>query len=152
MLPVISWTPICYASSAAFDAVVLLLTLVKLCKNFSKTKAKLWQQLYRDNLVYFILTAVTNITVLSIQALGPSHDMLKPMATPFSILMAVTMGSRVFLNLKPFEQKLQEQTAGKVPGIQPVRRSIHETNGNRASPGVGEFTGRSNRLQQGYVI
>lgn len=151
MLPIISWARISYASSVAFDTVVLLLTLAKLHRTFSRTKAKIWQKIYRDNLIYFTLTAVTNITVLSIQALGPNHNVLKPMAMPFSILMTVTMASRVFFNLKLFEQKLQEQAAGKVLGNQLVK-SIHETYGNRLCPGEGEIKGTSNRLHQGYVI
>ncbi|RDB19402.1 hypothetical protein Hypma_013481 [Hypsizygus marmoreus] len=112
MLPIVTWAPISYASSVAFDTVVLVLTLARLHGNLATTKSKVGKQIYRDNLVYFLLTAVTNITVLSIQALGPSHDLIKPTAVPFSTLMTVTMGSRVFLNLKLFDQRQQKAEAG----------------------------------------
>ncbi|KAG6811267.1 hypothetical protein H0H92_008260 [Tricholoma furcatifolium] len=110
MHPIVSWAPISYGSSVAFDTVVLVFTLAKLHGNLATTKSKVGKQIYRDNLVYFLLTAVTNITVLSIQALGPAFDMIKPTAVPFSTLMTVTMGSRVFLNLKLFDQRQQNAT------------------------------------------
>jgi len=112
MLPIVSWAPISYASSVAFDTVVLVFTLAKLHGNLATTKSRVGRQIYRDNLVYFLLTAVTNITVLTIQALGPKFDMIKPTAVPFSTLMTVTMGSRVFLNLKLFDQRQQNAAAG----------------------------------------
>ncbi|KAG5643502.1 hypothetical protein DXG03_000743 [Asterophora parasitica] len=114
MLPIVSWAPISYASSVAFDTVVLVLTLAKLHGNLATTKSRVGKQIYRDNLVYFLLTAVTNITVLTIQGLGPQHDMIKPTAVPFSTLMTVTMGSRVFLNLKLFDQR-QQNAAASIP-------------------------------------
>jgi hypothetical protein len=102
MLPIVSWASISYASSVAFDS----LTLAKLHGNLAATtKSKIGKQIFRDNLIYFTLTTVTNVTVLSIQALGPKYDMIKPAAVPFSTLMTVTMGSRVFLNLKLFDQR-----------------------------------------------
>ncbi|THH01469.1 hypothetical protein EW026_g1239 [Hermanssonia centrifuga] len=85
MDPIISWAPISYASSVAFDTVILVLTLAK------------------DNLRYFMLATATNIAVLSIQALGAEHDMIKPAAVPFSTVMTVAMGSRVYLNLKLYD-------------------------------------------------
>lgn len=112
MLPVVSWAPISYASSVAFDSVVLILTLAKLHGNLKTTKSRIGKQIYKDNLLYFILTTVTNITVLSIQGLGSSYDMIKPTAIPFSTLMTVTMGTRVFLNLRLFDQRRQLAAAG----------------------------------------
>jgi len=112
MLPIVSWAPISYASSVLFDSVVLILTLAKLHGNFTTTKSQVGRQIYRDNLLYFVLTAATNITVLSIQALGPAHDMIKPTAVPFSTLMTVTMGSRVFLNLRLLGQKQKPSSVG----------------------------------------
>ncbi|KAG5636305.1 hypothetical protein H0H81_008476 [Sphagnurus paluster] len=114
MRPIVSWAPISYASSVAFDTVVLLLTLAKLHGNLATTKSRVGKQIYRDNLVYFLLTAVTNITVLSIQALGAEYDQIKPTAVPFSTLMTVTMGTRVFLNLKLFDKR-QERAAAGIP-------------------------------------
>ncbi|KAG6856820.1 hypothetical protein H0H87_000292 [Tephrocybe sp. NHM501043] len=112
MLPIVSWAPISYASSVAFDTTVLVFTLAKLHGNLKTTKSKVGKQIYTDNLIYFLLTAITNITVLTIQALPPSFNMIKPTAVPFSTLMTVTMGSRVFLNLKLFDQRQQSAAAG----------------------------------------
>ncbi|KAF8079202.1 hypothetical protein FPV67DRAFT_1403224 [Lyophyllum atratum] len=128
MLPIVSWAPISYASSVAFDTVVLVLTLAKLHGNLAATGSRVGKQIYRDNLVYFLLTAVTNITVLTIQALGPRFDMIKPTAVPFSTLMTVTMGSRVFLNLKLFDQRQQ----GAASGI-PLSISSHGSSGQNQS-------------------
>jgi hypothetical protein len=125
MLPIVSWAPISYASSVVFDTVVLLFTLAKLHGNISTTKSRVGKQIYRDNLIYFALTAVTNITVLTIQALGPEHDMIKPTAVPFSTLITVTMGSRVFLNLKLFDQRQQREAAGI-----PLSISSHSSSSN----------------------
>ncbi|KAG6853540.1 hypothetical protein C0991_003397 [Blastosporella zonata] len=112
MLPIVSWAPISYASSVAFDTTVLVFTLAKLHGNLATTKSKVGKQIYTDNLIYFLLTAVTNITVLTIQALPESFSMLKPTAVPFSTLMTVTMGTRVFLNLKLFDQRQRNAAAG----------------------------------------
>ncbi|GLB43620.1 hypothetical protein LshimejAT787_1401320 [Lyophyllum shimeji] len=128
MLPIVQWAPISYASSVAFDTVVLIFTLAKLHGNLATTKSKVGRQIYRDNLVYFLLTAVTNITVLTIQALGPSFDMIKPTAVPFSTLMTVTMGSRVFLNLKLFDKRQQSAAAGI-----PLSTSSHGSSGHNHS-------------------
>jgi hypothetical protein len=132
MLPIVSWAPISYASSVVFDTVVLIFTLAKLHGNLSTTKSRVGKQIYRDNLIYFILTAVTNITVLSIQALGPEHDMIKPTAVPFSTLITVTMGSRVFLNLKLFDNRQKYEVTGL--GI-PLSISSHSSSGNRMITG-----------------
>lgn len=114
-LPIVAWAPISYSSSVAFDTIVLIFTLFKLHGNLATTKSKVGKQIYRDNLGYFLLTTVTNITVLSIQALGPQHALLKPTAVPFSTLMTVTMGSRVFLNLKLFDKKQRRDDANVLP-------------------------------------
>lgn len=112
MLPIVSWAPISYASSVAFDTVILLLTLAKLHGNLITAKSQVGKQIYRDNLTYFALTTVTNITVLTIQALPSSFDMIKPTAVPFSTLMTVTMGTRVFLNLKLFDRRREHAAQG----------------------------------------
>ncbi|KZT21266.1 hypothetical protein NEOLEDRAFT_767695 [Neolentinus lepideus HHB14362 ss-1] len=109
--PIISWAPISYGSSVAFDAVILCLTLVKL--NGEKTvRSKVGKLIYQDSLLYFSLTTVTNVTILAIQALGSAHDMLKPTAVPFSTVMVTCMGTRVFLNLKLFHQRQLRAMAG----------------------------------------
>ncbi|KAF9446749.1 hypothetical protein P691DRAFT_776625 [Macrolepiota fuliginosa MF-IS2] len=113
--PVVHWAPISYASSVAFDSCVLVLTLVKFHGNISAAKSNVGRQVYRDNLLYFVLMTVANVTVLSIQALrNPSFDQIKPVAVPFSTLMTVTMGTRVFLNLRLFNQR-QHNLSNSLP-------------------------------------
>ena len=62
--------------------------------------------------MYFTITTATNITVLSIQSLGDGSAMIKPTAVPYSTLMIVTMGSRVYLNLKLLVQRGQREAEG----------------------------------------
>ena len=110
----------------AFDSVVLVLTVVGLHGTPPLTQSRTGKQIYRDALVYFSLTAVTNITVLSIEALGPRYDMIKPAAIPFSTVMTVTMGTRVFLNLKLLDQRQQlaiDSEAGQLVFTPPITDS-----------------------------
>ena len=108
---IVSWAPISFASSVAFDTVILFLTILKLKSNRANT-SHLGYLIYRDSLLYFLFTAVTNIIVLSIQSTGPSMDLIKPNAVPFSTLVTATMGSRVFLNLKLFHQRQARANQG----------------------------------------
>ena len=101
MLPIITWAPICYASSVVFDIVILIFSLTKLKAHTSGVGFVV----YRDSLMYFFATAITNIAVLTVQALGSKYNLIKPAAVPFSTLMVTTMASRVFLNLKLFNQR-----------------------------------------------
>lgn len=126
MQPVVSWAPISYASSVAFDSVVLGLTLAKLRPNITMAKSAVGRQIFRDTLMYFILTAATNIAVLSIQSLDSSHSMIKPTAIPFSTLMTVTMGSRVYLNLKLLDHRRQREQMG-IPLTMPLSSSSQES-------------------------
>jgi hypothetical protein len=80
--------------------------------------SRLGYLIYRDSLLYFTFTTVTNIVVFAIQSLGSSHSLLKPNAVPFSTLVTVTMGSRVFLNLKLFHQREAQLNQGLPFGSQ----------------------------------
>ena len=111
MRAIVSWAPISYASSVFFDTTILVLTLLKL-RPALMAKSYVSRQIFRDTLLYFALTTVTNIVVLSIQSLGATHALLKPTAVPFSTVMTVTMGSRVYLNLKLLEQRRQAELDG----------------------------------------
>lgn len=105
MQPIVSWAPISYASSVGFDIIVLLLTLFKLNPRTNVTHSAIARQISTDNVAYFLLTTVTNIAVLSIQALGEDHALIKPTAVPFSTVVTVAMAQRVYLNLKLFHQR-----------------------------------------------
>ncbi|THH29966.1 hypothetical protein EUX98_g4228 [Antrodiella citrinella] len=117
--PIVSWAPISYASSVAFDTVILIFTLAKIHTSLMMVKSDVGRQIYRDNVMYFLLTAVTNIVVLSIQSLGESHSMIKPTAVPFSTIMTVTMGSRVYLNLKLLDKRREREVEG-IPLTSPM--------------------------------
>ncbi|KAH8079795.1 hypothetical protein BXZ70DRAFT_960558 [Cristinia sonorae] len=112
MQPIVSWAPISYASSVAFDTIVLLLTLAKVHTNLTMVKSAVGRQIYKDNVMYFLITAITNIVVLSIQSLDATHDLIKPTAVPFSTIMTVTMGSRVYLNLKQLDKRREREAEG----------------------------------------
>jgi hypothetical protein len=86
-----------------FDVVVVTLSLSKLK---SHSTSGISYVIYRDSMMYFFATTITNIVVLAIEAIQrPDFDLIKPMAVPFSTLMIVTMASRVFLNLKLYNQR-----------------------------------------------
>ena len=103
MLP-IAFAPLSCSSSVAFYAVILLLTISKL-STYRAEHSDIDFLIYRDCVGYFTITLVTNIPILVIQAMGPAYDLIKPAAIPFSILIMVTMGSRVFLNLNLFNAR-----------------------------------------------
>lgn len=115
MQPIVSWSPISFASSVAFDTVILLLTLAKMHTNLSTTSSPVGRQIYQDNLMYFIISTVTNVVVLVIQSLGAEHTVIKPTAVPFSTLMTVTMGSRVYLNLKLIHTRGHQRADYPIP-------------------------------------
>ncbi|KAI0324081.1 hypothetical protein GY45DRAFT_466937 [Cubamyces sp. BRFM 1775] len=112
MRPIASWAPLSFGSSVLFDTTILILTLARLPRNLTQ-RSSVGSQIFRDTLMYFLLTTTTNIVVLSIQALGDAHAMLKPVVVPFSTVMTVTMGSRVYLNLKLFHAKGQGSGGGE---------------------------------------
>ncbi|KAI0659132.1 hypothetical protein C8Q70DRAFT_152264 [Cubamyces menziesii] len=144
MHPITSWAPLSFGSSVLFDATVLVLTLARLPRDLAQ-KSHVGSQIFRDTLVYFTLTATTNIVVLSIQALGDAHAMLKPTVVPFSTVMIVTMGSRVYLNLKLLHQKRQDSAA---VGGERIPLSIASSDRNK-SISSGESTIRTVK-QRGY--
>ena len=116
--PIVPWAPISFSSSVLFDTTILFLTLAKVRSNLSNSDVG--QVIFRDTLMYFVITAVTNVVVLSIQALGGTHAMIKPAAVPFSTVMTVTMGSRVYLNLKIFERRRQMGQADADRSMEPL--------------------------------
>ncbi|KAH8119477.1 hypothetical protein DFH11DRAFT_448323 [Phellopilus nigrolimitatus] len=104
LFPVVPWAPLNLAASVAFDTLVLVLSLTKLSGTLAAS-SRVGRQIYQGNLMYFVIVTVTNIIVLIFQALGQSGTFLKPLALPFNTLMTVTMGSRVYLNLKLMDRK-----------------------------------------------
>jgi len=113
LVPVVSWAGISYASSVAFDAVILILTVAKV-NLYRSAQSKVGYIIYRDSLLYFLLTAATNITVLIIEASQSEYNSIKPAALPFATLITVAMSSRVYLNLKLFNQR-QEKVGQGLP-------------------------------------
>ncbi|KAH8079793.1 hypothetical protein BXZ70DRAFT_901614 [Cristinia sonorae] len=137
MQPIVSWAPISYASSVAFDTTILLLTLAKVHTNLMMVKSAVGRQIYKDNVMYFLITAVTNVVVLSIQSLGSKHALLKPTAVPFSTIMTVTMGSRVYLNLKQLDKRRQREAEGVPLSTGPIVTG----SGSQGSEYVGSRNG-----------
>jgi hypothetical protein len=75
----------------AFDTVVLILTIIKIK---GANLSGLAGQIFRDNILYFTLVTITNITVLAIQSLGSSNTVAKPVSLPYPTLITSAMGSR----------------------------------------------------------
>ncbi|KAF7346968.1 hypothetical protein MVEN_01449600 [Mycena venus] len=140
MQPIVSWAPISYASSVGFDVIVLLLTVAKLKANTGNFgRSEISKQIYRDNLIYFLVTAATNITVLTIQGLDDSFALVKPTAVPFSTVITVTMAQRVYLNLKLFHQRQQRTEAGLPPSMPSQQSaSVMSTGGYPPKPIAGQ--------------
>jgi hypothetical protein len=101
--PIPDWSPLSYASSVAFDSLILILGLAKLRQNTTTSRAT--SQLYKDNIRYFIMATTGNLTVLIIQALPQSLNFVKSNAIPYATLMVYAMGSRVFLNLRLINER-----------------------------------------------
>lgn len=97
----------------AFNSCVLLFTLSKFHDNLIKPKTSFEKQVYKDNLLYLILLTTTDVIVLVIQGLKHQNsDQIRPAAAPFSTLMTVTMGTRVFLNLRQFNRPQEQEFVG----------------------------------------
>ena len=103
---------ISFASSVVFDSVVLGLTLAKLKPNMTVRQSNVARRIFRDTLLYFLITTVTNIVVLSIESLKNQKTLIKGATIPFSTLMTITMGSRVYLNLKLLEHRRRKELEG----------------------------------------
>ncbi|EIN08713.1 hypothetical protein PUNSTDRAFT_133899 [Punctularia strigosozonata HHB-11173 SS5] len=111
LVDLVPWAPISYASSVVYDVVIFIMTLAKLKSPTLKDSA-ISRQIYRDSLLYMATTAAMNITVVSIQALPDSFELLKPTVVPFSTVITATMSQRVYLNLK---QARKDQTSSIDP-------------------------------------
>jgi len=104
----VSWAPLNYASSFAFDTFILILTIWKLPDN-RQTRSPVGYIIFRDSLLYFFVTAATNLVALAIQSMGSEFEPIKPAVIPFSTLITTTMGCRLFLNLKLYHQREAER-------------------------------------------
>jgi hypothetical protein len=104
ILPIVSWAPISYASSFAFNTLILLLTIWKI-PDHRHAQSPISYLIFRDSLLYFFFTTIVGLVVLSIQSLGPDMADIKPTAIPFAAMATTTMGSRLFLNLKLLYQR-----------------------------------------------
>src|ERR1700734_1693291 len=112
ILPLVSWAPLFYAASFAFNSVILILTIWKLCYH-RHIRSPVGSIILRDSLLYFFFTTTMILVVLSIQSLGRVMDYMKPTAVPFATLMTTTMGCRLFLNLKLFSKRTESGLIGK---------------------------------------
>lgn len=109
-----------------FDAIILALTLAKLKAN---STTGVGYVVYRDSVVYFVAASITNTVVLAIEALPSRYEILKPAVVPFSTIITVTMGARVFLNLKLLHQRQARAQQGL-----PVTGSSSFNTTNKATP------------------
>lgn len=109
MIHQVKWAPFSYATSFAFDLLILSLTIVKLPGRFASSSVC---QIYRDSILYIVFITVSDLTALTIQTIpGDDFESIKPMVHPFWVLISTTMGSRLFFNLKLFKQQEEELPA-----------------------------------------
>jgi hypothetical protein len=87
-----------YASSLFFDVAVLIFSALKLKE--VKKQSIVARQAHGDSLAYFVLATTANATILAIQSLPESFQMIKPAAVGFATLINTAVAQRVFLNLK----------------------------------------------------
>lgn len=99
-----STSSLSYASSVAFDLVIVTLTLTRIPRPLPfKSSGAIANTLYGDSLLYFITATIVNITVLTIESLKSdslSNQLLKPLFIPLSTACTAILASRVFLNLR----------------------------------------------------
>jgi len=98
-----AWAPISYASSVLFDTVILVLTVIAIHQE--QKQSRLAQTFVMDNLCYFVVVTITNVVVLGIQSLTRKYQLEKSASIPWPTVVTVAMGSRVYLNLKLFENR-----------------------------------------------
>lgn len=104
----VKWAPLSFASSFAFDILILILTVWKLPDNRHE-RSPVGYIIFRDSLLYIFFTAATNLVVLSIESMGEPDGPINAAALPFSTLITTTMGCRLFLNLKLYHQREAER-------------------------------------------
>ncbi|KAJ6610658.1 hypothetical protein B0H10DRAFT_1811258, partial [Mycena sp. CBHHK59/15] len=97
ILPTVTWAPLGYASSTVFFITILVLTLLKMQYHHPRDSYAAYV-LYRDNLAYLLATTLTIASMLIIQSLSPPSNPLTLSIEPFSTVIMVAMGVRVFRN------------------------------------------------------
>jgi hypothetical protein len=115
LLPLVPWAPLSYATCFVYNAVILMLTIRKIPL---QTKSPVGYLLFRDSLVYFVCTTITNLVVLAIQSFSANLNLnqMKPTATPFATLITTAVGCRLFLNLKMLNQGKEAMTPSATIG------------------------------------
>lgn len=113
--PMVSWAPICFAMSVAFDSIMLILVIAKLPSRLSQ-KSRIAHIFYRDSLLYFLATTTTNIIIMAIVAQGDSFSYIKAVSIPWNTVITYAMGTRTYLHLKMSkEQEMTPSVARLLP-------------------------------------
>ena len=98
------WLSMSFISSLIFDGVILTATIVKLRGTMSPSSS-LGFLIYRDALLYFVVTAVANLVLVIINLVPSAPLPLKGSVLPFTTVFTVSMGTRTFLNLRLFKRR-----------------------------------------------
>lgn len=109
--PGVPWAPISYSSSVTFDVAVLVLVFLKLIVRRAQ-QSDFEYRTHSRVLAFLLITTITTITVLMIQALGSDFDLAKRSSAPFVIIITVAMGSRVFVDLRLFVEHRERTNHG----------------------------------------
>ncbi|KAF8063157.1 hypothetical protein FPV67DRAFT_231035 [Lyophyllum atratum] len=99
LLPFVAWSSLGYAASCLFNAVILVLMVLKFTEQRDQ-QSKIVYMAYRDSLSHVAISTAASVTFLIIQLLGPDYQLAKQVVLPFSTMVTATMGARVFLTLR----------------------------------------------------
>ncbi|KAF9481502.1 hypothetical protein BDN70DRAFT_930858 [Pholiota conissans] len=95
------WTPISYALSTAFACLIFGMALTKMIITCTMVATNTgWTLINRACLIYLFFAAVSSIAVLVVYSIEMPTDLLKRTAAPYFVMILMSMGSRIFLNLR----------------------------------------------------
>ncbi|EIN08712.1 hypothetical protein PUNSTDRAFT_133898 [Punctularia strigosozonata HHB-11173 SS5] len=121
--PLPSWASICYGASVVYDLAVFILSLVKL-KSRGLRESAVSQKVYKDSLVYVAAAAAMNITVLVIEALPESFNLIKPTVVPFSAVVTVSVSLIAVDSIFLLTSSLGDDVAARVSQPEVVQRTL----------------------------
>jgi hypothetical protein len=107
----VKWSPLAWASSVAFDVVLLAFVFAKVPAN-AATRIKLDRLIFKDGLLFFIMLTSVHIMILALVLTDSSMQTVKSMIRPFTVTITYAMGTRIYLNLKAYVEKKDRVAQG----------------------------------------
>ncbi|KAG6841073.1 hypothetical protein C0991_002165 [Blastosporella zonata] len=97
--PFVSWMPLSHGLSSVFYLTVLVLMLAKI-KEQREHPSSVIRVAYSNSLTLMAIATGASITILIVHCLKPDYQLAKQISLPFSTLITVTMGARIFIILR----------------------------------------------------